>query len=215
MSSSRIIRGNEALEASRWDAPAVDVSAAAELKGAGGRGAHLLTARQLDDLQRQVHKEAHERGFEQGLADGRAEVGKRVARLEALIAALAAPFEDLDESVERALVDLAIVIAGHLVRRELADDPAELAHAVHECLETLPIAARDVTVYLHPDDLAVVTAELGEDAERAWKLAPDRGLARADVRVQTPSSRIDGSVEKRLAEIVANAVAQPGAPEAP
>jgi flagellar assembly protein FliH len=213
--ATRIIRGDAALEASRWDAPAVDASAAAELKGAAGRSAHLLTARQLDELQRQVHKEAHDRGYAQGLAEGRAELGKRAARLEGLIEALGFPFHDLDQAVAEELAELAIALASHLVRREIAAHAAELAQTVRDCIETLPIAARDVTVHMHPDDVALVSGELGDNPERAWRLEPDRNLARGDLRVQSPTSQIDGRLETRMREIISAALIDAGEPGMP
>ncbi len=68
---SRIIAKDQAGTPDRWDFPAVDASAADALRGAQKGGAHLLTAGQLDALQKQVHDEAHRRGFDEGLAAGR------------------------------------------------------------------------------------------------------------------------------------------------
>ena len=82
---SRVIDKRAAPTAGRWDFPAVDHTAADALRGAAKTGAHLLTAGQLDALERQVKEEARQRGYEEGLAAGKAEVAARVARLEALV----------------------------------------------------------------------------------------------------------------------------------
>jgi flagellar biosynthesis/type III secretory pathway protein FliH len=84
---TRVIDKDRAAGVDRFDFPAVDPSAADALRGAGQGGAHLLTAGQLEALERQVKEEARKRGHEEGLAAGRAEAGARVARLEALAAA--------------------------------------------------------------------------------------------------------------------------------
>jgi flagellar assembly protein FliH len=208
----RIIEGSAAQSADRFDFPPVDASAADALRGAGNPGAHLLTAGQLDQLQRQVHDEAFKRGFEEGLAAGKAEAAARSARLAALGDALAQPFHGLDRAVEDELVSLAVSLATHLVRREIESDPEVLHAAVRDCLEVLSSGERDVTLHLNPDDLALVRAQLAGAPAPRFGLAADPSLARGDIRAVAGASLIDGSVAARCAEILAAtraAAAQP------
>ncbi len=205
--SSRRIGAAATSEVDRWTAPAVDRSAADELKGARGGAAHLLTARQLDELQRQVQQEAYERGFAQGLAEGRQEAERRAARLAALLDALAFPFQELDRSVDEELTKLAVALASHLVRREIAGDSEHLRATVRECLAILPVGTRDITVYLHPADADLVIANLLEGREQTWRIEPDATLARGDLRVGSESSQIDGRLEARLGAIIEAALA--------
>src|SRR5690606_12441738 len=114
-------------EIERWQSPPVDRTSADAARGAPASAAHLLTAKQLEALQQQVHDEAYARGFAQGAADGRAEAEARAGRLSAMIERLARPFDELDQQVERELVALASALAVQLVRRELTLDPAALA----------------------------------------------------------------------------------------
>ena len=199
----RIIEGSAAQSADRFDFPAVDASAADALRGAGKPGAHLLTAGQLDQLQRQVHDEAFKRGFDEGLAAGKAEAAARTARLAALGDALAQPFHGLDRAVEDELVSLAVSLATHLVRREIESDPEVLHAAVRDCLEVLSGGERDVTLHLNPDDLALVRAQLANGPAPRVGLAADPSLARGDIRAVAGSSLIDGTVAARCAEILA------------
>ncbi len=124
---SRIIDKEQAGEIDRWDVPSVDATAADALRGAQKVGAHLLTAGQLDALQKQVHDEAFKRGFDEGLAAGKAELASRVARISALAESFSQPFQNLERSVEEELVNLSVELASHLVRHEIAHDPALLA----------------------------------------------------------------------------------------
>jgi len=199
----RIIEGSAAESADRFDFPAVDASAADALRGAAKPGAHLLTAGQLDQLQRQVHEEAFKRGFDEGLAAGKAEAAARTARLVALADALAQPFHGLDRAVEDELVNLAVSLATHLVRRELESHPEVLHAAVRDCLEVLSGGARDVTLHLNPDDLTLVRAQLAGEPAPRFALAADPSLARGDIRAVAGPSLIDGSLAARCAEIVA------------
>ena len=141
MIRSRIIGKDDASEAESWDFPAVDPTAADALRGAAQGGAHLLTAGQLDALQRQAQDEARQRGFEEGLASGKAELAARLTRLTALAAAFTQPFQALEQDVEEELVALAVQLASHLVRREIEHDPALLTAAL-----TLPPSAAHITL---------------------------------------------------------------------
>jgi flagellar assembly protein FliH len=202
---SRIIGKDEASEAESWDFPAVDPTAADALRGAAQGGAHLLTAGQLDALQRQAQDEARQRGFEEGLASGRTELAARLTRLTALAAAFTQPFQALEQDVEEELVALAVQLASHLVRREIEHDPALLTAAIHDCLAALAPSARSVTLYLHPDDAALVRGQLPQQSERRFELATDAALGRGDLRVTSASSLIDASLAARCAEILAAA----------
>jgi flagellar assembly protein FliH len=202
---SRIIGKDEASDADRWDFPAVDPTAADALRGAAQGGAHLLTAGQLDALQRQAQDEARQRGFQEGLAAGKAELALRLTRLTALATAFTQPFQALEQDVGDELVALAVQLARHLVRREIEHDPALLTTAIHDCLAVLAPSARGVTLYLHPDDAALVRGQLPPQSEHRFKLATDPQLARGDLRVTSASSLVDGSLAARCAEILATA----------
>jgi flagellar assembly protein FliH len=176
--------------------------------------AHLLTAGQLDALQRQVHEEAYKRGFEEGLAAGKNELAARMTRLGALVDAFAQPMHNLDRAVEDELVNLSIALATHLVRREIAADPAVLHAAIHDCLAVLAGGSREVTLYLHPDDAALVRAQAQHGGESRFNVAEDPGLARGDVRMASGPSLVDGALTARCAEILAAARGDAGAPPA-
>jgi flagellar assembly protein FliH len=202
---SRIIDKEQAGTPDRWDFPAVDASPADALRGAHTGGAHLLTAGQLDALQKQVHEEAQRRGFAEGLAAGKAELAVRVQRLAALADAFAHPFGNLERAVEDEIVNLAVELASHLVRREIQHDPALLHGAIADCLGVLASSVRDVTVHLHPDDFALVRGQLPGALEGRFALAEDATLQRGDLRVASASALVDGSLAARCAEIIAAA----------
>jgi flagellar assembly protein FliH len=202
---SRVIGKSAAPAADRWNFPAVDPTAAEALRGAAKTGAHLLTAAQLEALERQVKDEAKQRGYEEGLAAGKAEIAARIARLDGLAAAFVHPFQGFEQAVEDEIVGLAIQLARHLVRREVESDPAVLHAAVADCLAVLATNVRDVTLYFHPDDAALVRAELRGGAEQRFKIASDPALGRGDLRLVSESSLVDGSIAARCAEIIAAA----------
>lgn len=201
----RIIDKGDAASANRWDFPPVDASAADALRGAAKGNAHLLTAGQLDALQKQVHEEAYKRGYEEGLRAGQAELAARTARLAQMAEAFAQPLQNLDRAVEDELVNLAITLASHLVRREIERDPEVLHAAVRDCFAALSSTVRDVTLNMNPEDAALLRAHSAPSGDLRFTIADDASLARGDLRIASGSSLVDGTLAARCAEIIAAA----------
>lgn len=182
--------------AARWVAP--DVS------GTPAPGGGHMTVDRLESLQQSAYDEAFAQGREAGRQAGLDELAELTASLNGLIAALAEPFRELDDEVERALVDLAIRVARQIIRREISVDPGQIIGVLREAVELLPVTSRNIEVHLHPEDAAVVRAAFGAArAELAWQLVEDPVLTRGGLLVTTETSHIDARVEKRLSAILA------------
>lgn len=200
---SRIIPQSAAGNCQRWQAPCVDNGGVTD--DASGSGGHLMTREDRDALQARIRDENHELGRAEGLAAGAAEVGERVARLDAALNALAKPFEELDQTVEEQLLMLVRTLTRHLVRREMRMDPTQVIGIIREAIRTLPAAAREIHVHLHPEDAAVVRDCLGaEIAERAWRLEDDPVMECGSCRVVGGNSEVDAQLEQRLGRLIAD-----------
>lgn len=183
--------------AERWRVPALD----------GSAGPGYLTAGRLEALQKEAWDEAFRQGHNEGLAAGAAEVRQRAERFDALLTRLARPFEELDDTVEQHLVELAMTVVQQLFRRELRQDPGHIVGVVREALRLLPVASRDVVVRLHPDDAAFVRESLPEaEGERAWAIVEDPLIDRGGCKVTTEQSQIDATAEARLKTVIASIV---------
>lgn len=181
----------------RWEIPAID----------GSSDSGYLTASRLQELQKQAWDEAYAAGHEAGMKAGEADVLKRAARYDQLLVALAKPFDELDDTVEKQLVELAMTVVRQLFRRELKLDPTHIVGVVREAIALLPVASRDVRVHLHPEDAALVRETLSPaDGERAWAIAEDPLVARGGCRISTENSLIDAQAETRLNAVI-NAIA--------
>lgn len=163
----------------------------------------IPTARSLEAL----HKEAYDEGFalgrSRGLEQGEAEMSQRADCFDQLASALAQPFDVLDDEVVNSVADLAILIAKHLIRRELKVDPGEIVAVVRDTMQQLPVAVRNPCIRMHPDDIEIVQSALsiGEES-RSWRLQADPLVTRGGCIVDSETSRVDASVESRLAAIV-------------
>jgi len=204
----KLIEKARTAEFSAWQLPLVEDISGAVQEARHDKASGLLTAEQIERIQAQAYKEAYDAGFakgqQEGLAAGAAEANDKAALMARLLQQLQRPFEQLDAQVEEELVSLALVIARQLVRRELKTDPGQVIAVVREALAALPVASREVKVCLHPDDLVLVREALAHtETERDWTLVEDPTLQRGDCRIVTETSRIEATLERRLAAVVA------------
>ena len=180
-------------EIKRWEMPSID--------GTSENG--YLTAAGLQELQKQAWDEAFQEGREEGLKAGREEIGKRAARFDQLLVALSKPFDQLDGTVEKQLVELSMTIVRQLFRRELQTDPSHVIGVVREAMQLLPVASRAIEVHLHPEDAQLVRESLSPTSgETAWEIVEDPLISRGGCQVTTDNSQIDAQAETRLNAIV-------------
>lgn len=205
MSEARAARSIE-----RWSLPAVEGPLASSQRDERTRAAGDKRTTQDAAL-----------GYQAGLARAQAEMAPkleelaaRVRRLDSVLQLLAAPLRALDNEVERELLELAFAVGKQLARRELAAAPAQIVAILRECLEQLPVAAREVRVHLHPEDAAIVRERLAAPAEeRAWSLVEDPTLAHGGCLVRSDTSQIDARFESRVAAVLSSALGEQRAPE--
>lgn len=199
---------DDALGFARWEPPDVGDPAPPPEPAAD---VAQPTVRDLEAIQQQAHDEGRAAGLAEGRAIAQKELQERVARLESVYAAAAHPLLALDEQAASELAQLAMIVARRVIASELHLMPELVAKAVQQAAKALPAATREIRVYLHPDDLALVRAM--EIAERDWQLVADPNLDRGDCRIESERSRLDARVATRLAAAV-DAVLGDAAPPA-
>ncbi len=210
-SGSRVIPAENVVGVEQWRPPSMGQSASGHAPGEG-QGGSLLTADQLEQLQKEAWQEGFEEGkkagFEYGhkeaLTEGRERLRQSVERFDALMATLDRPLRQLDDQVEQELVTLVIAMVRQLVRREVKSDPGQIVGIVREALGVLPVSSRNVRVVLHPEDAALVREifDLSE-GDLGWKIVEDPVLTRGGCRVLTETSQVDATLESRLAAVIA------------
>ena len=193
---SRIIRGEEASDCQAWRLPEVQSGAASRNRP--------VTARQLEEIQQQARQEGFQQGLQEGRDSGREELLNSVRCLEQILKTLDKPLEELDDSVEQQLAQLAMLVARQLVRRELKTDPEQVVGIVREALALLPVAARDVQLVLNPEDAGIIRDALSlHEGEQAIRIVEDPVQSRGGCRVLTRTSQIDATIETRLNSVIA------------
>jgi flagellar assembly protein FliH len=179
--------------ATKWDAPALD----------GTADSGFLTASRLEELQKQAYDEAYEVGLREGREAGEGEMRRRADRFDELLVALARPFDRLDESVEKQLVELAMTVVRQLFRREIKMEPSHVIGVVRDAIKLLPAASQNVVVHLHPEDAALVRETLSlDDGDNAWSIVEDPLTARGGCKITTDNSQVDAQADTRVNAII-------------
>ncbi|BCR24841.1 flagellar assembly protein FliH [Aquipseudomonas alcaligenes] len=163
----------------------------------------------LEELEA-IRQEAYNEGFATGEKDGfhagqlkakqEAEVAlaAKIASLEELMGHLLEPIANQDRELEQGLVNLVSQMTRQVIQRELATDSSQIRHVLREALKLLPMGASNIRIHVHPQDFELVKA-LRERHEESWRILEDESLQPGGCRVESESSRIDASVETRLA----------------
>jgi flagellar assembly protein FliH len=149
---------------------------------------------------------AYARGHAEGLAAGQQALRQRmqeaqqcVTSLHAVLNNLQGALRQVDEAVSQQLTELAVMIARHLLRRELRADPTQVIAIVRETVALLPITQANIKVHLHPGDAEIVRTYLAEpQVECSWRIVEDPMQSRGGCRVSTDSSLIDARIEARI-----------------
>ena len=168
----------------------------------------MPTAQEIENWEKESREAGFKKGYEEGLARATHEANQRAeadlsekkAQLSALIEAMARPLSDLDEDAEQQLLKLVVVLAQQLVRRELRAEPGEIIPVIREAVALLPASAQNIRVRLNPDDASLVR-ELLPGSEGQWALIEDPLISRGGCRVETDLSRVEATLESRLAAV--------------
>lgn len=190
-----------------------------------------LTAEELDEIREQARQEGqadgHEeglkngydegfqRGYDEGLLKGR-DAGENEAKIQAqqmqqelglrwqqLFDHMRHPALQINEAIERQLVLMTSALAKSICLHEVQTNPASILHVIQTSIDELGEQAKELTLSLHPDDLALVEQRWSE-AERTdmgWRLRADETLTRGGCVVDTPVTRVDATFEARINDV--------------
>lgn len=203
---AKIISKEDLKNCQSWELPSVDIPAEVVQGGSGNRNPNLLTAVQIEHLQKQAYEEAYAVGLQEGLAAGKEEIHTRLSAFEHLMQALEKPFEQLDDQVDQEIATLVMAMVKQLVRREMKMDPGQVMAVVREALAVLPVSSRNVRLHLHPEDASLVLEfyKLSGD-EQTWKIVEDPSVSRGGCKVLSDTSLVDATLETRLGQLFSKA----------
>lgn len=223
-SSSELIRVQTGDVLNVWDLPSFDEPSLAEeplasVPAAGDEAVVEVEDITLEEVQpltledvEAVRQDAWNEGFSAGEKDGfhagqlkaaqeaQAVLSAKVAGLENVMQQFFDPIAQQDQALEEAMLDLVLRISEQVIQRELTLDSSQIKQVVRECLKVLPVGSTAVRVYINPQDFEQIKA-LRERHEEDWKIIEDDDLLPGGCRFESLNTRVDGSIETRIAHI--------------
>ena len=165
------------------------------------------------ELREQAQSEGYAQGYAEGLEAGQKEseirANAKVAQLQSLVDALNRPFDQEELKVSEYLLSLVSTVCSSILRRELSTDAERIRETLDRALELLSGERGQVTLLLHPDDVAAVTDAWADDSgELRVEPAPD--VIRGGCRLQRNDSLVDATIETQLRNTIMDLARIPG-----
>ena len=166
-----------------------------------------LTLEELEAIRQDAYNEGFSAGEKDGFHAGQlkarqeAEVAlqARLKQLEVLMQHLMAPIAEQDQQLEQGVIALVSHLSQQVIRREMSIDSSQVRMVLREALKLLPMGAKNLRIHINPQDFELIKA-LRERHEEEWRILEDDALLPGGCRVESEHSRIDASIETRLAQ---------------
>jgi flagellar assembly protein FliH len=142
----------------------------------------------------------HEEGVTTGLEEGQATVEAQAIRWKELAFALNTPLVELNEVVEKQLVELAVQLAEAVIGVEVKTNQSVIFNTLKETVAALPISDSVCQISLNPEDLALVKATYSEQdlADKGWHVKAESAIEQGGCIVESRTSSIDQTLKERV-----------------
>lgn len=139
-------------------------------------------------------------GKKQGIEEGQIEIAAKAQVWEQLTEQLKEPLRELDEHVEKQLVNLAAQLAEAVIGVELEMRPEIILHTLKESVAALPIADAGCNIQLNPSDAALIKEVYGDEelVERGWQIIEEPTVEPGGCIVESRTSAIDQTMKERI-----------------
>lgn len=175
--------------------------------------ADAVDAAQVEEIRQQAYNEGFSHGHDAGAQEMRnaleatirkmaEETGVRMAQL---MHGMREQLQRSEEAVARQIMDLACDLARQVLRQELQTPTAHLKPVISEALAQLVEDGLPATVRLNPDDLTLMQGAIEETlGQHKVELVADVTISPGGCIVESPSTTVDATIEKRWTRAVGN-----------
>lgn len=171
----------------------------------------------LDLMLQEARQQAYAEGFQHGHDAGsqetrdaleaviRRSAEETAVRMGQLLHSMGDQLIAAEQHIARQILELSCDIARQVVRQELKVNTRHLRAVIGEALEQMVEDGLPATVRMNPEDLALMKGALLETlGENAPELVADPDISPGGCLIQSPSSVVDATMEKRWARAVGN-----------
>jgi flagellar assembly protein FliH len=143
-------------------------------------------------------------GLSQGLEEGRQQVATQAEVWQLLAEKLHDPLSQVNDETRDQLVKLAVTLAKAVIKTEVTTNTQVIQQALSEGIKALPINQTEYQIHMHPEDIAVVQAHLGEEeiAKKGWNFIESAAMERGGCDIATAHNAVDVSIERRCRDVI-------------
>ena len=145
---------------------------------------------------------AQAQGYAAGMEAARADFARAAAPLVALIDQAVHDHVTARDALDHEVVDLALALAGAIVRDEITRDPAQIVAMARSAMGELAQASQTVTLRVHATAATALEAHvplLGVRDGITVRVMPDPSLGAGDLVVESGPGRVDARIDACLA----------------
>ena len=160
---------------------------------------------QLSERERRIFERGRAQGHTEGQGAERRVKAEHAAKVAALIGAMHERFAELEATGGDAVLDLAIMIARQVVRREIAVNRDALLAVAREAVAMIVDQHAHPRVFLNPDDFANLRSDFEADGLfKGCRFIADARIARGGCRVETAQGDVDATLATRWERVLAS-----------
>jgi flagellar assembly protein FliH len=165
--------------------------------------------KQAEERRSLLDKEAYDEGFKKGLEkafdEGKVELGRMLSRLEKILAETINKRNEIIESSEKQLVNIAIIIARKVVKAITESDQAVILRNVSEALRKIKGRAQ-VTIRVNISDMELTTRHKDDfyrmlDNIENVNVLEDPNVEKGGCIIETDFGDVDARISAQLDEI--------------
>ena len=167
----------------------------------------------LQEARQQAYAEGFQHGHDAGSQETRdaleavirRSAEETAVRMGQLLHSMGDQLIAAEQHIARQILELSCDLARQVVRQELKVNTRHLRAVIGEALEQMVEDGLPATVRMNPEDLALMKGALLETlGENAPELVADPDISPGGCLIQSPSSVVDATIEKRWARAVGN-----------
>ncbi|HEX5738185.1 MAG TPA: flagellar assembly protein FliH [Hydrogenophaga sp.] len=210
---SRFVPREEIDGVSAWQFSAVDGSDELTALGRDSESAPLIDEAAFKQAAEEAYAEGYAHGHEAGgreVRDALEATVRKVAeetavRMAQLLHNTRDQLQKSEDQISHHILELACDLARQVVRQELHSDPGHLKPVITEALAQMVEDGLPATVRMHPSDLALMQGVLNENIGKTPPaFVADPGITPGGCLIESPSTSVDATIEKRWARAVGN-----------
>ena len=154
------------------------------------------------------HEEGTNKGLEegnaQGVSSGEEQVQQHINTWISLIDSIQNPVANVEKTLEKELVLLAVSLAKGVIRSEVKTNTDLIFQALSEGLKALPIQEKHYQIHLNPNDIELVNNHFSpeEITKHRWDFIKSPELSAGGCEIVTQSNAVDITIERRVKDVI-------------